>query len=392
MTLALGRDRPGAAAPRRRAPRATSSSRHRCRPGRSVRTARPRTTRPAGRGSGRPGPPSRPTASRCPTQRPVAGRGPDPVGTTAPPSRPPGPIGAAPRGVAAARPPAHRRTRRGAAGPRPGTDRVDADQTDRPKGDETGPEPPQPSCLHHEVDLLRRMDCWREEGEAAMLADGPYPSLICDRYVLPCGDARGRSQAEGGGEHASERTPSVRERTTRRRQRTHRPPRRARRGTVATSTRLVAKPVRSRHSPATVNAPTRRKSGRRPHGACSNLREKGRQDPCDLPDRPLLRPVRSEGFRDFVAPPPTPDPRPRRFSVPCPRRPRPLRRRRAARPARLGLLVGPRPRPGRAALAGTASVAPSAAPVALASPTAVARPQRRPRPPARPRPRPSRRP
>ena len=50
-----------------------------------------------------------------------------------------------------------------------------------------------------------------------------------------------------------------------------------------------------------------RESGRRPHGACSNLREKGRQVPCALPDRPLVRAVRIEGSRNSSRPlrPPT---------------------------------------------------------------------------------------
>ena len=129
----------------------------------------------------------------------------------------------------------------------------------------------------------------------------------------------------------------------------------ARRGTVPPTTvsrRVVAKPVRFRHSPATVTAPRgRRKSGRRPRGACSNLREKGRQDRCDPPARPLLRP-RSEGFRVLRGPSDRP-PRPGglRLVFPSPSTCR------AAPSARLAaLIVVARPdRSPRAAPARTAS-------------------------------------
>ena len=84
--------------------------------------------------------------------------------------------------------------------------------------------------------------------------------------------------------------------------------------------RVVAKPVRFRHSPATVTALRGRKSGRRPHGACSNLREKGRQDRAIHRISPSFDTHEARGFaipRDPRAPsivrrlPPCPSPVPR---------------------------------------------------------------------------------
>src|SRR3954447_13885880 len=59
------------------------------------------------------------------------------------------------------------------------------------------------------------------------------------------------------------------------------------------STRLVAKPVRVRRSPATVTAPLGRKSGRRPAVPLEPSRERSGV-PCDPPPDPSLR-IRSRG-------------------------------------------------------------------------------------------------
>ena len=83
------------------------------------------------------------------------------------------------------------------------------------------------------------------------------------------------------------------------------------------SRRVVAKPVRSRHSPATVSAPRGRESGRRPHGACSNLREKGRQD--RAPHR--LTPPSTISKRGVACRRDPSDRIPSRRSHPCSRRP-----------------------------------------------------------------------
>jgi len=152
---------------------------------------------------------------------------------------------------------------------------------------------------------------WRDEGEATMMPSGTYPSLIATRVL--------------GSEPTICVTPRGREA-----------------GEIPAQSRYGERPSGGRES------------GRRPHGACSNLREKGRQDRVlHRLTPPFGSRVRSEGSRDPS---------------------RPLRSRSARRRGRAvgpGALLSAVLLILAACTGASPSVAPSASSVAVASPTAV---------------------
>ena len=146
------------------------------------------------------------------------------------------------------------------------------------------------------------------------------------------------------------------------------------------SRRVVAKPVRFRHSPATVIAPPRAEVRSPTHGACSNLREKGRQDRAPHRLTPLLRRVPKRGvarawrrpLRSHI-----PSRRLQPCSRPCP--PVPRRRPAGSWPRSLALVLvlaactgSAGPSPVASSSTAIATAAPTATP--LPTPTADARP------------------
>ena len=191
-----------------------------------------RTTRPngpaandsAGRSTDRTSrSPSRPIATRWPR------RSPPPSttgswrnhGTTARSPRSPGRASRA----AADRAPGAPGTGPGRPRARDGPGRRGCDQPDRAEGDHARSDPVQPSRLHHDGCLLRRMGQLAGGGRGTDPRRQPLSRLTC----------------------GSRRGPSVPERRLG-----------GRRGTVPLTKRcVVAKPVRSRHSPATVSVPQR---------------------------------------------------------------------------------------------------------------------------------------
>ena len=148
-----------------------------------------------------------------------------------------------------------------------------------------------------------------------------------------------------------------------------------RRGTVPLP-RVVAKPVRSRHSPATVSAPTRARVRSPTHGACSNLREKGRQDRATHRLDPSFDPRRSEGFairRDPSEPIPPEVSRVPVVLLAHSRRAAVARCRRSSRPSSWSSPPAPAPRrPRRRRARPSPARPPAATPAASPEPTAAA--------------------